>query len=165
MKESNRFKVVKLRKSLNHFYLPPLDYRYPIHLFHTHIDQLEVWQKSLLLPLLLLPLLLPHHLQNYLKQIQSQHRMETRIQRWRMGLVSYTLSYLQSKECSLISFTYPVLPSPPDSKEDSKDELPEGATEVLYINNLNERIKLDSTSHSLPLFSLFACSPLPSPIK
>ena len=110
MKESNRFKVVKLRKSLNHFYLPPLDYRYPIHLFHTHIDQLEIWQKSLLLPLLLLPLLLPHHLQNYLKQIQSQHRMETRIQRWRMGLVSYTLSYLQSKKCLLISFTFPVQP-------------------------------------------------------
>ena len=60
---------------------------------------------------------------------------------------------------------FPRSTSLSDSKEDSKDELPEGATEVLYINNLNERIKLDSTSHSLPLFSLFACSPLPSPIK
>lgn len=36
-----------------------------------------------------------------------------------------------------------------DSKEDSKDELPEGATEVLYINNLNERIKLDIMKQSL----------------
>lgn len=28
--------------------------------------------------------------------------------------------------------------------DDKKEELPEGASEVLYINNLNERIKLDS---------------------
>lgn len=31
-------------------------------------------------------------------------------------------------------------------EEDPKEQLPEGASEVLYVNNLNEKIKLPSAA-------------------
>mgnify|MGYP001351412562 CR=1 FL=1 len=47
-----------------------------------------------------------------------------------------------------------------------EEPLPEGATEVLYINNLNERIKLPSPSPPSPLEPILerpALTPEPSP--
>lgn len=37
-----------------------------------------------------------------------------------------------------------------DGHADQGVQLPPGASEVLYVNNLNEKIKLDSTSPSRP---------------
>jgi len=72
----------------------------------------------------------------------------------------------------------PPAPAHPDGDGDAQmtngdaddkpeeEPLPEGATEVLYINNLNERIKLPSPSPPSPLEPILerpALSPEPSP--